>query len=80
MTKIPVPGNLGDTPTGPMQFQDDWPGLFIRGNDAIVLMCAINELQQRLADHTDVVVASSLITLSRYAEMIERDIILRRSL
>ena len=44
ITQIPVPGNSGDTPTGAMQFQEDWPGLFIRGDDAIMLMSAIQQL------------------------------------
>jgi hypothetical protein len=34
ITAIPIPGGSGSTPTGAMQFQDDWPGLFLRGDDA----------------------------------------------
>ena len=33
-TQIPLPGSSGETPTGTMQFQRDWPGLFIREDDA----------------------------------------------
>jgi hypothetical protein len=60
-----------------MQFQNDWPGLFVRGDDAIVLMSAIQQLSERLADHPDVVIASALAQLSRYAEIITRDVIVR---
>jgi hypothetical protein len=77
ITQIPLPGNSGDTPTGAMQFRDDWPGLFVRGDDAITLLSAIQQLAERLADHHDVVVASSLARLSRYAEIIGRDVIVK---
>ena len=77
ITKIPFPGNSGNTPTGAMQFQDDWPGLFIRGDSAVHVMCAIRALQERLADDPDVIVISCLFTLSQYAEMIEKDVIVR---
>jgi hypothetical protein len=77
ITRIPVPGNSGQTPTGAMQFQDDWPGLFVRGDDAIMLMAAIEQLQERLADHPDVIVAAALNRLSQYADIIEKDVIVR---
>ena len=76
--QIPFPGNSGQTPTGAMQFQDDWPGLFVRGDDAIMLMSAIEQLQERLADHPDVVVASALSRLARYVDIISRDVIVRK--
>jgi hypothetical protein len=60
-----------------MQFQDDRPGLFIRGDDAIVLHARIRGLEQRLADHPDVVVAAALIQLKRMADIIERDVVVR---
>lgn len=78
ITQIPIPGNSNDTPTGAMQFQDDWPGLFVRGDDAIMLMSAIQQLLERLTDHSDLVVASSLARLSRYAEIIAQNVIVRR--
>jgi hypothetical protein len=60
-----------------MQFQDDWPGLFLRGDTAIPLHVSIRALQQRLADHPDVVVGSALIRLEQIADIIERDVIVR---
>jgi hypothetical protein len=77
VTRIPVPGGSGQVRTGAMQFQDDWPGLFVRGDDAIMLLAAIEQLQERLADHPDVIVASALNRLSRYADVIARDVIVR---
>ena len=79
ITQVPVPGNSGQTPTGAMQFQDDWPGLFVRGDDAFMLLAAIEQLQERLAGHSDVVVASALQRLARYADIIAQDVIVRGS-
>lgn len=79
ITRIPIPGNSGQTPTGAMQFQDDWPGLFIRGDDAIMLLGAIEQLKERLAEHPDVVIASALNRLTRYADIISRDVIVRKA-
>jgi hypothetical protein len=77
ITQIPFLGSSGRTPTGAIQFQDDWPGLFVRGDDAIMLMSAIEQLRDRLANHPDVVLASALNRLSRYADIIARDVIVR---
>ena len=77
ITQIPFPGSSGQTPTGAMQFQNDWPGLFIRGDDAVVLHARIRGLQQRLAEHSDVAITAALIQLEKIADIIERDIIVR---
>jgi hypothetical protein len=77
ITKIPIPGASGNVPTGAIQFQGDWPGLFVRGDDAIVLATDINRLQGRLSDDPDPAIALSLIRLRQYAEMIQRDVIVR---
>ncbi len=50
MTRIPLPGGSGRIPTGAMQFQDDWPGLFIRGDDAITLLSELRLLEQLLTE------------------------------
>ena len=63
VTHIPMPGDSGRTPTGAMQFQDDWPGLFIRGDAAISVMMAIRRLQEFLRDCQDLEVASALSVL-----------------
>jgi hypothetical protein len=43
-----------------------------------MLMSAIEQLRERLADHPDVVVTSALDWLSRYADIVARDVIVRR--
>ena len=75
ITHIPVPGGSGRAPTGAMQFRDDWPGLFLRGDQASSLASGIRGLQQRLADHSDPVVGAVLIQLGEIADIIERDVI-----
>ena len=77
ITQIPFPGGSGETPTGAMQFKDDWPGLFIRGDSAYIVAGAIRELQSRLAEHPDGRVASALTMLARYADIIEQDVLVR---
>ena len=46
ITKIPVRGGSGTTPTGAMQFEGDWPGLFIRGDHALRLLRELRELTE----------------------------------
>lgn len=76
-TQIPIPGGSGLTPTGAMQFRDDWPGLFIRGDDAIPVASAVRRLQDQLKDVKNAEVVSALIVLSGIADIIERDVIVR---
>src|SRR5215217_8007125 len=73
-TQIPLPGGSGETPTGAMQFQQDWPGLFIRGDDAIFVAASIRELEGRLAGNDDVRIAMALSRLTKIADIIERDV------
>lgn len=44
--QIPIPGNSGDMPTGAIQFRNDWPGLFVRGDDCMMLYGELRELGQ----------------------------------
>jgi hypothetical protein len=75
--QIPVRGSSGDAPTGALQFQDDWPGLFIRGDEAMGLVIVIEYLKEKLKDHPDASVASALKVLSRYVTIINEDVIVR---
>ena len=40
MLKIPLPGGSGVAKSGAIQFENDWPGLFLRGDTAIVVSLA----------------------------------------
>ena len=77
VTQIPVPGGSGQVPTGAIQFQDDWPGLFLRGDSAVPLGVTIRALQQRLVSHPDPVVGMLLLQLGQIADIIERDVQVR---
>jgi hypothetical protein len=61
--------------TGAVQFGDDWPGLFIRGDNARSLSLWVRQLADLLADHPDPDVADALRQLATYADTIDRDVI-----
>ena len=50
LTNIPLPGGSGIVPSGALQFQDDWPGLFIRGDEALGVGLHIGLLLQALKE------------------------------
>lgn len=77
ITHVPLPGSSGQTPTGAIQFQDDWPGLFIRGDEAIFLSVRIRWLASRLEHYDDPAVISAIMHLNKLADIIERDVIVR---
>jgi hypothetical protein len=69
--------------TGMMRFQGDWPGLFIRGDDAIGLMVSARAvldfaekslLPARLAE-----IVPYLHGLSTIADLIDRDVVVVKS-
>ena len=51
VTTLPMPGDMTRVETGPVQFGDDWVGVFLRGDDAAVYAKAIEALA--LHDKTD---------------------------
>jgi hypothetical protein len=75
ITQIPFPGGSGLVPTGALQFQNDWPGLFLRGDRAISLLRNIRELQNKLVNHPDPIVGVILIQLTEIADIIQRDVV-----
>jgi hypothetical protein len=52
--------------TGPMQFGDDWPGVFIRGDDAIGYASALRRAVEKLAE-----VDSPSVNAARLADLVE---------
>jgi hypothetical protein len=75
--QIPLPGGSGRIKTGAVQFQDDWPCLFVRGDDAIFLRSAIRRLQERLTSTQDVDVSDALMRLGAIADIIEQQVMVR---
>jgi len=72
IVEIPAAGGSGVVSSGAIQFRDDWPGLFIRGDDCIGLMSRLLWLRGQIDE--------SLFAASRLKELlevIERDVIVR---
>jgi hypothetical protein len=65
--QVPLPGGSGCVPSGAMQFRDDWPGLFLRGDDALMVGFAIRRLEKALAASEDPIVWSALMNLTAIA-------------
>ena len=79
ITQIATPDCSPRVPTGAVQFGEDWPGLFIRGDDAIGVMLSIRELTTHVARADDVIDRFALDLLRRIADMIENDVVVSRS-
>ena len=52
ITKIDVEGGSGNIPSGPMQFKNDWCGVFLRGDDLIEIFWfdEFGELPRKIYD------------------------------
>jgi len=48
ITKIPIVGSSGKCPTGAMEFELDWPGLWLRGDNALELYSELIEFKERV--------------------------------
>jgi hypothetical protein len=55
--------------TGAMQFQADWPGLFVRGDDAMLLLAACQSVAAGDYKHP------SVLYLREIGIMISRDVL-----
>jgi hypothetical protein len=64
LQKTPLDGSQVET--GPMQFGGDWPGLFIRGDEALGYASALRRGVERLAE-----VDSPSVDLARLADLVE---------
>lgn len=71
---LPAPPGIARVETGAVQFGDDWPGLFLRGDNALPLMIWIRSLCELLANHPDPMVADRLDRLKAYADLIEKTV------
>jgi hypothetical protein len=78
VAKLPAPQQLRRVETGAVQFGEDWPGLFIRGDEANAIMFSIRHLQERIAIPNNPLDRRDLSRLTRLADMIEQDVMIRR--
>jgi hypothetical protein len=77
--RLPAPRHLSRVETGAVRFGDDWPGLFIPGDDAFHLSQLVRRLADLLNAQPDAEVAFTLSQLKPFADMIEQDVIVRRA-
>jgi hypothetical protein len=71
---LPAPLELPRVETGAVQFGDDWPGLFIRGDNALALMLNIRKLMTLLREHADPDMHDNLDLLGQYADLIDQEV------
>ncbi len=74
---LPAPPDPGRVETGAVQFGSDWPGLFIRGDDAFHLMLTLRRLRELLADNLRGEAGFLLAELMEYADIVEQDVVVR---
>jgi hypothetical protein len=63
--------------TGAVKFGDDWPGLFIRGDNAISLRRRINDLLEHLSSEdvqNNNTIGNAAYDLKEIADMIGNDV------
>jgi hypothetical protein len=72
--QIKLPRGCGRVESGAVQFEGDWPGLFLRGDTAIAAAMSIRILQSRLAENDDAIIRSALSRLAKIADIIEQDV------
>jgi len=75
ITQITVPSESERVSTGAVQFNDDWPGLFIRGDEAFALMLELKEVLKTLAEQNDRQCQTHLI--GSIVSIIEQDVIVQ---
>ena len=80
VVEIPMPGGSGRISTGAVQFQDDWPGLFVRGDTAIMLSLDLSRILQVIRQKgldNDTRVLCAIPRIEALIEIIERDVKVR---
>lgn len=57
--------------SGPMQFGDDWPGVFIRGDNAMGYSMALESIAQRLTENDQHNAILELMTLRGLVDLLK---------
>lgn len=70
-----MPSGVERVTTGAMQFGGDWPGLYLRGDDAIQLVSTIRDLRVAIDNRNDPGINASMSRLSALADLIQRDVV-----
>ncbi|MGI0016434.1 MAG: hypothetical protein ACREBU_23685, partial [Nitrososphaera sp.] len=73
ITQIPIQDGSDRIETGAIQFNDDWPGLFIRGDDAFALILELKQLLKTLEEQDNQECLTNVVR--RIVSIIEQDVI-----
>jgi hypothetical protein len=69
--QIPLPGGSGAAPSGAAQFRDDWPGLWLRGDEALALARELRAAIAALRHQRATVLTHHM---EQVADLIDRDV------
>ncbi len=75
ITQITIEGVPSRVPTGAIQFNNDWPGLFVRGDTAFALMLELKQILQTLEEQGNRDCHTHLVR--SVVNIIEADVIVR---
>lgn len=76
-TQIPIEGGSGLIPSGAMQFENDWPGLFLRGDNAVTVSHAIRQLLDYHGKKPPGDLLAPLMILEDMADVIDNDVMVK---
>lgn len=68
--KIDLPEN-SRVETGVVQFNDDWPGIFIRGDNAIYFGYLLSNISKMLKDSKDPLTKIELLQLDSFKKFLQ---------
>lgn len=59
--KVPMPDGWTRPETGPMQFGDDWPGVFIRGDNALAYSLSAGRAVEALRQNPNYQIEAAML-------------------
>lgn len=74
ITRLVIAEGAPRVPTGAVQFSDDWPGLFVRGDNAFALLLELKQILETLDAHEELNCPTYLVR--EIAQIIEQDVLL----
>jgi hypothetical protein len=69
MVELPIPDGMTRVETGPLMFGDDWPGMFLRGDDALGYALYLDQAANRL-EKADELGWMDAMFLRQFAELL----------
>ena len=74
MVEAPTDGRVE---TGAVQFGDDWPGLFIRGDDSFNLAIQISIILNHVRENDSLELNIALRNLDSFKDLIMNDVVMK---